>query len=420
MMKRIITRAMAHRSPEGAGAIDKLKESQGIHNQVGGFVAKLLAWWSVAELAWKVGIKISEYINKNNEPSTVSFCVDDGTEEHSALMAMAAVYLDDTQKTSSLFKLEKSGDSKNTFKPAGTCTINFRGHYITVEKNNPESGQYSRAFWVTQVPVEVLDTFLDEFDKYLELSGNSSDGIYRWSGWCWRRVAYMPEKRVTILPEGQMESILLDAKRFLDAKDWYFEKGIPWRKGYLFYGLPGAGKTSMAICMAISLKRSLYCVSSKECSSSTFEDALRALPRGAVVLVEDIDCIFDSSFVKRAGGNAISGSDPSTPEDEESMTLSDFLNAVDGVTSHKDGRILILTTNHVERLDQAIIRPGRIDKKIEFTHANDYQLELLSKRMLGEEEGVKFFKKSLKSRKQPITMAEAENILLPIALSQIE
>jgi chaperone BCS1 len=142
------------------------------------------------------------------------------------------------------------------------------------------------------------------------------------------------------------------------------------------------------------------------------------------VLIEDIDCRFEPHITSReGGGNACTNQseDPTGPDDgNDQMTLSDFLNAIDGVTSQKDGRILIITTNHHDKLDPAITRPGRIDAKVEFKHADLYQLNLLSQRMLGEKDGIAYFKKHFKNRKIPITMAEAENILLPIALAQIE
>ena len=409
-------------SPSSLGGANLLEKAGAMR----GVIPKLIAWWAIGEMTWTVGSKIYEFLKKPEGADEVSFCVDDGTQEHAALLAMAAVYLDKEQTQSAVFKLEKQSSKKEAFKPVNDCIMLFKGRHIRVTKHVPENqvSMSSRTFWIAHVHVEVLDAFLEEFDKYMELSGNVSDGIYRWSGWSWRRVASMPENRVVILPEGHMENVLNDAKKFLAAKEWYFEKGIPWRKGYEFYGLPGTGKTSMAICMAINLKRSLYCVSSRECSGSTFEDAMRELPRGAVVLIEDIDCIFDGSFGNRKSKGALAGSTTSSsdpvPEEDNKMTLSDFLNAVDGVTSQKDGRILILTTNHHERLDPAIIRPGRIDVRVEFKHADLYQLNLLSQRMLGEKDGIAYFKKHFKNRKTKITMAEAENMLLPVALAQID
>jgi chaperone BCS1 len=221
-----------------------------------------------------------------------------------------------------------------------------------------------------------------------------------------------------------MDEIMQDAVMFLESKDFYYEKGIPWRRGYLFYGIPGSGKTSLAIWLSTCLHKSLYCISSRDCSCGNFEDALAGLPTGAIVLIEDADCLFQSGIGSRensrdTAGELHLGAKEDYDEDNK-MTLSDFLNAVDGVSSHKDGRILIMTTNHVESIDAAILRPGRIDKKIEFTYADDYQLKLLCERMMGVEQGRRIFNEKFKGRKDPVTMAEAENMILPLALEMLE
>jgi len=384
-----------------------------------GFISKIIAWWAIGEMAWSILNKVASFLSKKEEDSHMLFRVEDGTAEHAALMAMAAIYIDKDNAIGSVFKLEKK-EKGGKYKPAGDCKLNFKNELIFISKSDNEASLRARDSWIVKVPISVLDDFLKEFDSYVDLSGNTSHGIYRWSGWSWRRVASMPENRVVILPDGQMEFVINDAKRFLEAGDWYNKKGIPWRKGYEFFGLPGTGKTTMAICLSMNLNKSLHCISSKECSGSTFEDALRELPGGAIVLIEDIDCIFDTSLTNR--NSKAKAGDPigvDSDSEENRMTLSDFLNAIDGVTSHKEGRILILTTNHDDRLDPAIIRPGRIDMRVEFKHADKYQLRMLSKRMLGEKEGEDYFNKNFRNNNLNITMAEAENILLPVALDQI-
>jgi len=418
------------RGPQTADAVDmnviKTLDSFGKTN---GIISRLITWWAIGEVIFKIASKVFTFLGEK-EKEFVTFCVEEGTVEYNALFAMAAVYLDKNLKQNTLFKLDKKKDDSKNLKPAGNCILLFKDENVHIRTADDEVGNqvlsnpYSRVKWLVEIPPSILDPFLDEFDRFLSLEGSTSSGIYRWNRWDWSRVSAMPENRVVILPKGEMERIVNDANRFLDAKDWYLQKGIPWRKGYEFFGLPGTGKTSMAICLAMNLGKSLYCVSSRESAGSTFESALRNLPRGAIVLIEDIDCLFDPHITSReGGGNACTNQseDPTGPDDgNDQMTLSDFLNAIDGVTSQKDGRILIITTNHHDKLDPAITRPGRIDAKVEFKHADLYQLNLLSQRMLGEKDGIAYFKKHFKNRKIPITMAEAENILLPIALAQIE
>jgi chaperone BCS1 len=91
-------------------------------------------------------------------------------------------------------------------------------------------------------------------------------------------------------------------------------------------------------------------------------DLLAEAPVNAIVLIEDIDC----AFVERAGAE----------DKANKLTFSGLLNAIDGVAA-SEGRILFATTNHLERLDPALVRPGRIDRKFEIGHADRDQARRL-------------------------------------------
>ena len=95
------------------------------------------------------------------------------------------------------------------------------------------------------------------------------------------------------------------------------------------------------------------------------DDALRtlvdALPPATLLLIEDVDCVFKT---ERA------------TTEQTGVTLSGLLNALDGVSS-REGRVLFLTTNHPERLDPALVRPGRVDRKIELGNATADQARRL-------------------------------------------
>ena len=145
----------------------------------------------------------------------------------------------------------------------------------------------------------------------------------------------------------------------------------------LFYGAPGTGKTSLSFALAGYLDLNIYCVSLAE-QSLTEEDLyylFDQLPEQCVVLLEDID----SAGLKKRDDRAVLAID--NHDGSESIeqlgfkheptqlhtrvSLSDLLNVIDGVASH-EGRILIMTTNDVTSLDQALLRPGRVDVKIKF------------------------------------------------------
>jgi hypothetical protein len=172
----------------------------------------------------------------------------------------------------------------------------------------------------------------------------------------WRNVGTRPARLLqsVICEDGIAQSACSDMKDFLEAATWYADRGIPYRRGYLLHGQPGTGKSSLVMALAGTLKMPVYQVSLTEQSltDSTFTLLLNAVEPNSVVLLEDVD----AAFCDR------------TSREGSSLSFSGILNAIDGVAA-SEARILFMTTNHLEKLDPALIRPGRIDVKFEMTLA---------------------------------------------------
>ena len=151
-----------------------------------------------------------------------------------------------------------------------------------------------------------------------------------------------------VLADDLLDEILADLRAFLDAGAWYTTRGVPHRRGYLLHGPPGNGKTTLVAAVAgeLGLSVAVLSLSNKVLTDDSLRNQVNALPPGAVLLIEDIDCAFAE---KRGAGEATG------------VTMSGLLNALDGVSS-REGRVLFLTTNHPERLDPALVRPGRVDR----------------------------------------------------------
>ncbi|KAF2498084.1 P-loop containing nucleoside triphosphate hydrolase protein, partial [Lophium mytilinum] len=154
------------------------------------------------------------------------------------------------------------------------------------------------------------------------------------------------------LPRKDFDDILSDAEDYFDpeTKSYYRENGRPHRRGYLFYGPPGTGKTSLSVALASHFDLPLYVLNLNEqgLDDNGLLTRFGHLPERCVVLLEDID----SAGISRT-----------SMKDEDEVTLSGLLNAIDGPAA-PEGRLLIMTTNAPKSLDEALYRDGRVDKVV--------------------------------------------------------
>ncbi|KAH6987899.1 mitochondrial chaperone bcs1 [Ilyonectria sp. MPI-CAGE-AT-0026] len=310
----------------------------------------------------------------------------------------------------------------------------------------------------------------------------------RRDGHMWHQVARRPVRpmRTVVLDSKEKHDVLRDVNEYLHpgTPRWYASRGIPLRRGYLFHGPPGTGKTSFSFALAGVFGIDIYVISLQDISVT--EEDLAALftrlPRRCIVLLEDIDTAGlrrdpdedaeedakedadekkdDAKDAKKSkkskeskkskkkskkedsdGDSDNSESDSDSSEDEkskkkkkktkskrkqsrgmsgiltvESISLSGLLNAIDGVASH-EGRILIMTTNKPESLDEALIRPGRVDVQVGFKNASSVQAAELFHRMYEAKRAKLVSNGSASGPPKTPSQAETENGL---ALKQTE
>jgi len=154
-----------------------------------------------------------------------------------------------------------------------------------------------------------------------------------------------------VLRQGQKESIVGDLDRFFASRERYEALGIPWRRGYLLYGPPGTGKTSLVTALAseLSLNVCVLSLASPNVTDEKIGNLLASVPRRSVILIEDVDAFFQQRSKSDAGVK---------------VSYSGFINALDGVAAH-EGSVVFLTTNHPQLIDEAAIRSGRVDFRLE-------------------------------------------------------
>ncbi|TEB18258.1 P-loop containing nucleoside triphosphate hydrolase protein [Coprinellus micaceus] len=177
-----------------------------------------------------------------------------------------------------------------------------------------------------------------------------------------------------ILAEGVLDSITKDAREFINMEEWYLDAGIPHRRGYLLHGPPGTGKTSTIYALAGELGMEIYSLS----LASNFVDDNQPSPKNSIFLIEDIDCAFPSREDEdddrnREWGNDGTGwvYDARVPPRRGSRWCP---------WESEEGKLFFATTNYIDHLDPALMRPGRIDMKIQYHLANKMQAAALFKR----------------------------------------
>ncbi|KAG0365163.1 hypothetical protein BGZ54_006822 [Gamsiella multidivaricata] len=166
-----------------------------------------------------------------------------------------------------------------------------------------------------------------------------------------------------ILAEGLKEELLNDITTFRSSAQWYHDRGVPYRRGYLLHGPPGTGKTSFIVALAGHLRMSVCIVNLgiSGLNDQQLDQLLNNAPRNSILLMEDVD----AALIKRKAGQAQAGSN--------NVTLSGILNALDGITA-QEGSVVFMTTNHIRKLAPALIRPGRCDRKMLFDYADKHQI----------------------------------------------
>lgn len=197
----------------------------------------------------------------------------------------------------------------------------------------------------------------------------SFDGIRVrvWHSNHWRTTAHITPRNLStiVLPKGQLERICADLEWYLRSADWYRERGIARRRGYLFSGPPGTGKTSLIGALAGRYRADIYFISLTSLQGDKdLDEALSYVAPNSFIVLEDIDAA-GSTVKQRATGEIIDDGKPkhvaeAPKTDKYTVSLAGLLNSLDGVRTPEDV-CFFLTTNHPEKLDGALLRPGRVD-----------------------------------------------------------
>lgn len=328
-------------------------------------------------------------------------------------------YSKKSRRTSIKHVKMKDGESKIILVPSrGNHWFWYKNRLLWLQRNVDKEGiaaPGSVSELVSQLdPKEIIsirvlgrrrDFINDLINEAKELYDKSDEDFlhisrFRWGDW---QKFMKPKRRMDsiFLPDGAGH-LLNDVKSFINNEEWYRKMGIPYRKGYLFTGPPGTGKSSSAEAIAGELSIPIYVLNLAGLSDSSLESAFLEMDHTgiAIILIEDIDTIQMSR---------------DHTKDTQKISLGTLLNTIDGVQA-ADNVILIMTSNSPDKLDPALTRKGRVDEIINFPLASVKQIEQAVKRFLPNATMIQL--REIEAWTRPLSMAEVQEKLKSMVLSR--
>uniref|UniRef100_A0A2N9ESS2 AAA+ ATPase domain-containing protein n=1 Tax=Fagus sylvatica TaxID=28930 RepID=A0A2N9ESS2_FAGSY len=195
---------------------------------------------------------------------------------------------------------------------------------------------------------------INERQKVLKLyNPRSKEGVYQ-GPWVCVPLEHPATFETLAMDPDLKQHIIEDLNLFKSRKEFYNRVGRAWKRGYLLNGPPGTGKSSLIAAMANHLKFDIYDLQLTDIHN---DNELRSI----LLKTNNRSIVF---------------------------TLSGLLNFIDGLwSSCGDERIIVFTTNDMEKLDKALLRPGRMDKVINMSYCTKDGFQLLARNYLEIEDG---------------------------------
>ena len=245
---------------------------------------------------------------------------------------------------------------------------------LPVCSNNPRLSCYHETVTITGSTRETVLEFINASQRYLERQVPNRFRTLQWDAQCehWRRQGSLRRRPwdSIVMDETTEATLVGEMDEFFseETQSWYENHGIPYRRGFLFYGPPGTGKTSCVSALASRFGCNVYRLNlvAKGLTDDSLQLAITCIKERAIVVVEDVDCLFDKHREK-TDQNAV-------------ITFSGLLNAMDGIQTTERGTVFIFTTNFRDRLDSALRRKGRIDMELSFDVCSTTQVKRMFQR----------------------------------------
>ena len=268
------------------------------------------------------------------------------------------------------------------FKNVPITVTTEKGNELVHVVNSAEETEYRNIIFTfkTNEDMKIMPEFLNSIIDYVDnhmFQVESSIGklcIYCNDEGYWEKTLTKKYRNMdTIyLPKKDKNGIITDIDWFLskETKDRYESIGRVHKRVYLFEGLPGSGKTSFISAIASQIGYDIAIISfTEKVTDGKLIRLMKNLPEKTILVMEDIDVLFQER--------------KKNDEHKNLVTFSGILNNLDGITT-RDGFICFITTNYKDCLDKALLRPGRVDKQLKFTHIVKEQMKDMFVKFMGD------------------------------------
>lgn len=287
------------------------------------------------------------------------------------------------------------------FRNNDVIKIDIDGHKITCNVAQDESPKRKDDWSVRSRPAigphylefhcktaeqsEIVVNWLDEI-RAKHYKTDTRPKIWSATSWDeWRAFKDLPVRSLdsVFMKKGEKEFLVEDLERFYASEQLYSDAGLPYHRGYMLFGPAGTGKTSIITALAERFgKHVCFMPISALRSDISIVELFSYIPKDSFLVIEDVDT---SSAVKSRDMEVTRAApdDKIALYDKERTNLSTMLNTMDGLLS-PHGLVLFMTTNHVEMLDESIVRPGRIDVLLEIDQLDTAQLNEMVGYFIGD------------------------------------